>query len=301
MKHRGRWHISDSRYPCPVCGKRGCSIDMDRGWTWCWRVAEGARATNGAGSYLHRTDDLHTSYPHSTIPDHPEEEKPTVDMLDEAKRLHTAAIKRGRRVIAHHAAHLGVSVESLIDLRIGWDEQATAWTFPMRDADGRVCGIRYRAVSGKKWAATGSRNGLFYVPRRIGPTPLMIPEGPTDTAALLTMGFSVIGRPSAGAGLTEIVRTTLARSMPVVIVADDDQAGREAARRLGDMLAELHGRVWIFTPPTDARAFLLAGGTAERWMSVMRARAVPVTTDTAFVMDAMKVFGKDVAHATRRP
>jgi len=102
------------------------------------------------------------------------------------------------------AASLGVSQGSLSRLGIVWVAARHVWGFPMRDAAQRVIGIRLRTNGGFKFAVTGSHNGLFWPEDLTGAGPLLICEGPTDTAALLDLGYDAIGRPSC-AGAAEMV------------------------------------------------------------------------------------------------
>jgi hypothetical protein len=79
----------------------------------------------------------------------------------------------------------------------------------MMDVAGRVQGIRLRFSNGRKLAVRGGREGLF-VPSGLAATnQLLICEGPTDTAALLDLGFAAVGRPSCAGGtrlLVELLR-----------------------------------------------------------------------------------------------
>ena len=60
------------------------------------------------------------------------------------------------------AGQLGVSRESLCRLGIGWIITESCWTFPERDADGRIIGIVRRFLGGKKLCMKGSKRGLAY-------------------------------------------------------------------------------------------------------------------------------------------
>ncbi|MBK7406132.1 MAG: hypothetical protein IPJ41_16385 [Phycisphaerales bacterium] len=123
------------------------------------------------------------------------------------------------------AGALGVTTESLERLGIGWDGRN--WSFPMSDAEGLVRGIRLRTRGGDKFAVTGSKQGLF-IPGGLGNrNPLLITEGPTDTAAALDLRFDAVGRPS-GRGGTHLVIEYVRRHKPgsVVGVADTDAVGR---------------------------------------------------------------------------
>jgi len=100
----------------------------------------------------------------------------------------------------------------------------------MSTPEGKIVGIRIRHESGKKWAVRGSKAALF-IPsgmRRDGP--LIVCEGPTDTAAMLDLGYDAIGRPSCR-GCHEYV-ATMGKGRDVVIVADEDGPGRDGANEL---------------------------------------------------------------------
>ena len=87
------------------------------------------------------------------------------------------------------AGSLGVSVSSLNRLDIGWLGNRRAWCFPMRDADGKVLGVRLRYPNNRKLSVKGGKEGLF-IPVGIDTHGLLlIAEGPTDTAALLDFGI----------------------------------------------------------------------------------------------------------------
>jgi hypothetical protein len=119
------------------------------------------------------------------------------------------------------AKELGVSVDSLKKLFVGWDGKN--YTFPMMDGNDRIIGIRLRCKAGK-YAVPGSKNGLF-IPDGLG-TPkedlLLICEGPTDCAALLDLSYDTIGRASCNTGGEYLIQLLSKRRRPVVIVADND-------------------------------------------------------------------------------
>jgi DNA primase len=161
----------------------------------------------------------------------------------------------------------------------------------MRDAASRIVGVHLRKWSGKKFAVPGSRNGLF-LPDAALPSgsSLLIAEGMSDTAALLTLGFrEVVGRPSCNGGtrlLIDLVRQYQAEQ--AIIVADGDLAGTSGADSLASVLAVYVGVVRIIRPPAgikDARAWLQHGATAadlnqtisvaSPWQMHIKLRKVP--------------------------
>ena len=168
------------------------------------------------------------------------------------------------------AVQLGVSTESLERLDIGHSSKHRAWTFPMRNADGKIVGYRLRRSDGKKLSVSGGHEGLFIsggLDLATTDGVLFVAEGPSDTAALLDQGFSVIGLPSAGGAIkhaVEFVRKH--RPSAVVIVADADEAGQRGAKKLAAALVGTFPDlpVKIITPPTphkDIRDWKKAGAT----------------------------------------
>jgi hypothetical protein len=154
------------------------------------------------------------------------------------------------------AEQLGVTFDSLISLRVGWDQEA--FTFPMQDAKGKIVGIRRRLPDGKKLSVKGGHEGLFVPSNLNGENPLYVCEGPTDCAALLTLGLPAVGRPSCTGGLDYLVE--LCRNRRVHIAADNDLPGMRGATRLKERLKN----AGIFTPPNgikDVRAWVNSGAT----------------------------------------
>jgi hypothetical protein len=172
------------------------------------------------------------------------------------------------------AETLGVNYASLERLDTGYCDER-GWAFPMHDAKREVIGIRLRAEDGHKFALNGSRSGVF-IPRGIDSrSTLLICEGPTDTAAALTLGFTAIGRPSNSGG-TEIICDILqaGRRRDVVIVADSDKPGKWGAKRLADRIVGLCGDVRVIRPllHKDLRQWLCSGCTAESIRQTIAAR-----------------------------
>lgn len=57
---------------------------------------------------------------------------------------------------------LGVTVESINRLGVGFHFKYQAWAFAERDAKGNITGISLRGTNGKKFMVPGSKHGLFY-------------------------------------------------------------------------------------------------------------------------------------------
>jgi hypothetical protein len=127
--------------------------------------------------------------------------------------------------IGQLATVLGVTYQSLTALdchRAGYS--SLTWGFPMFDGYGNRIGIRLRNIEGNKWAVTGSQAGIF-VPNHPPEKRMFVVEGPTNTAAALSIGLYAIGRPSCSGGVSHI-RDFVKRHQvikQVVIIGDNDQ------------------------------------------------------------------------------
>lgn len=174
---------------------------------------------------------------------------------------------------------LGVKVESLIELDAAWSRQHQAWAFPMRNCQRSIVGIRLRSMDGKKWAVTGSTQGLFLPSRVPFFEPAVIVEGPTDAAAALSIGLYPIGRASCNCGaddINEYLSTLKARR--VIIVADNDEdkevngrrirPGIDGALRLQEKF-KVKSCIWL-PVEKDLRSFVNRGGTKEEVLSHVR-------------------------------
>lgn len=159
------------------------------------------------------------------------------------------------------AVDLGVTFDSLWRLWTTWSETHAAFAFPMSDHTGHIIGIRLRQLSGQKLAIKGSKQGLF-IPRIGYEYDLYVTEGPTDCAALLSMGLFAIGKASAMQGPEEIVKFIQKnRIRRVIVIADNDTAGLNGAKKLIDACPVPCCELVL--PAKDAREFYRNGGTRE--------------------------------------
>lgn len=167
---------------------------------------------------------------------------------------------------ARAAERLGLPVEVLVRLSVGWAPEHRATTWPMRDPDGRVVGIRLRCpATARKWAVRGSAAGLIFPADMRGGMPLWVAEGPTCTAALCSVGLDGVGVPSAGGRCDWVA--ALARRMEapeVIVVADPDEAGAMGSERLVAACLAV-GPVRVIRPPDgikDCREWIVGGASA---------------------------------------
>jgi phage/plasmid primase-like uncharacterized protein len=170
---------------------------------------------------------------------------------------------------------LNVSVHSLAAMHVGWSEGHRSWTFPMRDASARITGVRLRRPDGSKWAVKGSSEGLFYAPGKIGQT-VYVAEGASDVAAMMTLGLSAIGKPSAQGGGPALAG--MLAGLDVVLIADSDDVGKRGAQATAHHLIGVARRVRIVVPSVgkDVREWVRAGADAHR-IRMAAERAAEVT------------------------
>ena len=213
--------------PCPICGKPDwCSISDNGEVALCMRIQSSMPCKNSA--WLHFLKDQDRSRPPQRRAPMP---LPVKQVAFDAARYHASIRKAWDGVwLDGTAVELGVNMDALERLQPGWDSFNKAVGYPMRDAEGKVVGIRLRNSTGDKWAVSGSHDGLFFDPSlTLGEDrELVICEGPTDTAAAYTLGLPAVGRSNCMTGL-ELLKALCCRlkARLVTIVADADKPKRK--------------------------------------------------------------------------
>jgi 5S rRNA maturation endonuclease (ribonuclease M5) len=228
------WKRVTREFPCPICGKPDwCLVSADGSAAICARVQSPKPCGRSSAGWLHLLSNEPVSRWRTV-----ERSKPRRP-ISEIQAVHRQCLKDC--TVGHLerlASNLGLSLQSLIEVRVGYNVAKGCWSFPMRDEAGRVVGLRYRAASGKKWSEVGSREGLFYRPDFLTNT-LVIVEGASDTAALLTIACrSCIGRASCTGNVEQLLSICRSHQFRrVVIVPDADAAGWTGSRRLAERLS----------------------------------------------------------------
>jgi len=258
-----QWHRVSQKTPCKVCGKPDWCTFLEDGTACCMRVASDKQARNGG--YIHKSQSDRRIVVHRSMPP-PRPIK--ADSLISGWKDRTTG-----KMIEDYASELGVDPVAVEALGAAFAPEHEAWAWPMMDGSGRVCGVRLRSDDAK-WAVRGSRAGLFipFVEPSRG-VEAVICEGPTDTAAALTLGYWAMGRPSCQ-GQIDIIRETCRRLglHRVVIMADYDDAktrptgeqwfpGRDGARVLAREIG-LPAKL-VLPNAKDIRAWLRDGATRE--------------------------------------
>ncbi len=269
MPANTKWQRVTKSHPCPVCGKHDwCMLTGPPGSPTaaiCGRVESGKRCGRDDAGWLHRIRDDDTWQP---------QRRRTINIAAPATMRPEFAVLAQRCVgaiqpeaLKRLAGGLGLSVKSMQRLQVGWSAEHRAFTFPMCGASDNVLGIRLRRPSGYKFAVTGGNEGLFVPSDLPQDGLLLVCEGPTDTSAMLDLGFAAVGRPSCTGGIRLLVELVQRRpAAHVVIVSDNDAHGRgqRGADNLAVVLAAYSHSVCVIAPPVgakDAREWKRSGAT----------------------------------------
>lgn len=259
------WLRVTNQNKCAICDHGDWCMFSDKGDAFlCMRVRSNRsiQMSDGSTGYIH--DILGVPHPEKrvTIKLKP---KPNVDWLEYYGRM---LLYNNPKWLEKLAASLNVTYSSLVVLGAVWSTRHQAWGFPMRDGHGDMVGIRLRNDSGHKWAKTGSKNALF-IPYDIqAHKRLWLFEGPTDTAAAISIGLNAFGRPSCSSGLFDILTLVKRlRTTELVIVSDGDKVGLDGAEVLVHHLPIKS--VVITVPGKDMRDFVKKGGRAKGLTSMV--------------------------------
>lgn len=223
------------------------------------RVQSPKPARNSMGGWLHPLDAKQVVLP----PPRPAAPKINAPFLFERYQEHTQDSQ-----ISELGNLLGIQTASLAAMPCAWAQPYDAWAFPMRNEKRDIVGIRLRNRSGRKWAVPGSRQGVF-VPNIELEDIVYVCEGPTDTAAALSIGLCAVGRPSCTGGVPELKGLfTWSRVRRVVVISDNDSPGLNGAQSLCDQLRL--PVALLLLPAKDMRAFVNAGGDLLVIASILR-------------------------------
>ena len=255
------WLRVTKKNPCPVCGKPDwCGVSADGTMAICMRRPSPHPARNGGSLHI-----LSDPIPKYSLPPPSPPRKPKIAVLYFWEKWRR---KTDPYELEDFADALGVDACALD--RIGAARARNAWVFPMRNGAGQIVGIRFRGDDGGKWALRGSAEGLFFDATAPDDRTAIICEGPTDTAAVMTLGYYAVGRPSCR-GAVQHTKDLLKRQhiKRAVIVSDNDEIDPHTGRRPGQsgaaaLAAQLSGILTkIITPPAKDIRQAVAGGLSR--------------------------------------
>jgi len=253
------WRRADAHKKCPVCGKHDwCLIATNESAAICPRTEQGSVAYIEGSGWLHKFGDDKDPKPRLRAAPKPlPEHNSVLSTLYSKMRKHI-----DKETLVRLSDNLSLSPKCLDLMGVGYSPTKNAYAFPMLRAGNRFLGIRFRTYSGQKFAAKGSKQGLF-VPSSFNLSRgVIVCEGPTDTAAMLELGFNAIGRASCNSGnrlIKEIVKNN-----PVAIISDTDEVGRAGAKKLSQQIP----KSVVIEPDKykDAREWVVAGATRQTVM-----------------------------------
>ncbi len=267
---RTDWIRCTRQHPCPICGRPDwCGMSADGAVCRCMRISEGAIKSYPDGGFLHRLKDSDSwkSRQYVRTVHVPMPPMQSVDMGAIAAQC--VRDMRPERM-AWLCGHLGVNEDSMKAFRVGWHRSHEAYSFSMKDQDGKVVGIRLRLPNGSKFSVRGGHEGVF-IPedfKQCRGEVWHICEGASDALALYSVGLhNVIGRPSCSGGvgiICDMVREF--RPGQCVIIADADAPGMAGAERLLHELMLICLDCRLIKPPNntkDVRAWIIAGASAD--------------------------------------
>jgi hypothetical protein len=161
-------------------------------------------------------------------------------------------------------------------LAIGGERVEGGWRYPERNAQGEKVAAITRSDDPAEGqprytAAKGGKRGLIFpadgLPAYAGTSlrdPILVAEGASDTACLHTFAFTAVGAPMAGRGGDELAR--LLRDRHVVLIGDNDTAGRKSIESLCAALVGVCASVRFAFPPDghkDVRSWVADGGAGD--------------------------------------
>lgn len=308
------WNAVTRSDHCPVCdGADNCKVSTDGDAVWCGRQSEGSKRTNAGGQHLHILRDSQ-DWRQLSNNDHANGNGKATDYA----ALAVASAKDAQAEREQLAELLGVSVEPLQSLGIGFgDIGGQCYTVPERNARGRIVGINRRFLDGQK-KSVGSR-GLTYADNwdQDPAGPVLLVEGGSDVAALMSMKLSVIGRPSNVGGkeqLVDLIRLeAIPNQRPIIVIGENDRLkdgqprrsheqhgshcecgecfpGMFGARTLAKQLGDELGRpIDLSMPPEgakDSRAWLNSKGDVDPvgLGLLFKSRLQPMKTQTGLIL-----------------
>lgn len=262
MRNKSTWIRVSREQPCEVCGKPDyCTRAADGTVAKCMRVESEQKAKGELGGWIHKINGKPMTV--AKITKREIEERDWSQFAQKAFERKEAAAMR-----LEVAKVLGIDTSALERLRVGYgfdDYRRLSYsTWPETRPGGKVLGIirRYSVPvsesGGNKLTMQGSKHGL-YLPREWwhGAGPVLICEGGSDTAAVLTIGLSAIGRPSNIGGVNMLIGALRDCERPIVVVGERDRK----PDRVGTMKhckANCDGCSWCYPGRYGARV------TAER-------------------------------------
>ena len=285
VEYDGREYVRcSSQFPCPRCGADSwCYVAVDGRHLFCSRAKpDEGRLTDGGNHVCIRLagGENGPKAPKKLCSVKWRELVANLRAEPVSSRWADIAAEASQQLTSEHktalAQTLGVAETAVCQLGAGWSDDQVAWMLPEKDGQGNIIGIT-RRFQPPQWrdgkmvsqkAMNGSKRGVYYESGWLNHHgPVLIPEGFSDTAAAITLGYSAIGRPSAKGGVKYL--TQLLSEVPadrdIIVLAENDEKpdgrhpGREGAEFVAERLADALQRSIAIAFPgrhKDLRKFL---------------------------------------------
>ncbi|MFN3763383.1 MAG: toprim domain-containing protein, partial [Anaerolineae bacterium] len=146
----------------------------------------------------------------------------------------------------------GIGLRTAAAAGIGYDPERRRIAIPIRRGD-RVVAIKYRYLAAKEVrycmeAGSIAAGGYTPFPLMVVRSPaLVVVEGVLDALMLLGWGVPATSPIAGAARITDVAKIARGKRI-VLILRDADDAGDEAARRLGETLSEMREPFRVILP-----------------------------------------------------
>lgn len=267
---KAEWTRASKRHPCPICEHTDyCCMTNDGRLVNCMRVESRTPCKSRLGGWLHWLDDGDGLTAYVPLV----KEAPKISYDEWTQKAKEAAYhehaKSARQTVAED---LGVSYESLIMLCVGWGwddyRRKPFSTWPQFNHLRQVTGIvrRYEEPvteeGGNKLSMRGGSPGLHFARygSNLGRGPLCVVEGGSDTAALITLGVPVVGRPSNLGGVEFLSRLLKRVARRIIVIGEHDSKPDRVGKAPG-CPPDCIGCNWCFPGLFGARS--VAGELSE--------------------------------------
>lgn len=191
-------------------------------------------------------------------------------------RYHKALIGNQRR-LKEFQSKRGLTLRTIRKRELGWDDEARAYTIPIRSKNGTLYNIRrYRlnATSGKKiWSVKGMGTPRLYPEDQLENDALVVCEGELDALIAIQHGFPAVTG-TGGASVWEDGWAQAFKGKKVVVMYDRDPAGERGAAKVARSLSRV-AKVWVGTVPlkrpgSDVTDLFKKGWDAARFRELLR-------------------------------
>jgi hypothetical protein len=254
------WHRVTRENPCPICKKPDwCSVSDDNSAVICMRIPS-HKQVGEAGCLHHlKKGSKKRRRPTRVI------KSISRGAFDQQHKDYQADLQPQQ--VDWLSKQLGVSLDALRSFELGWKDDSSGFTFPIKFANEDICGIQIRTTDHGKFVVKGSMTRGLFVPTNLDPDRVcFVTEGVSDACALATLGFQAYARFSKATSPTIVNGLARHRELKhLVIVGDNDadEGGRQSAQRCAAYCKAFRKTQLLFPPTKDVRQWVRDGATRD--------------------------------------